>query len=285
MLAASHHRIVTELIETREAQIRKERESVAFLEAEVEKRSAQLRQALHQAELASEAKSSFLANMSHEIRTPMTAILGYAELLLDEGSDAQDVRDHAAVIKTNGEHLLQILNDILDLSKIEANRVVMESLIVDLPRLVEEVVMTLELRAREKGIDLVADLAPDAPETIITDPTKLRQILVNLVSNAVKFTEAGEVRIAVRPVPREDGLWIAFEVRDTGIGMSEEQLGRLFQPFTQADSTMTRRFGGTGLGLCISKNLAVILGGDITVASVPGKGSTFQLTMRAHDMR
>jgi signal transduction histidine kinase len=285
VLTASHQRIVAELIEAREAQIRKERESVAFLEAEVQKRSAQLREALQRAELASEAKSSFLANMSHEIRTPMTAILGYADLLSDDSVEPADVRDHAAIIKTNGEHLLQVLNDILDLSKIEANRVVVESLIVDLPRLVEEVVLTLELRARGKEIALEADIAEDAPETIVTDPTKLRQILVNLVSNAVKFTEKGEVRIRVRPEPRADGLWLAFEVTDTGIGMSPEQVARLFQPFTQADSSTTRRFGGTGLGLCISKNLAVILGGDITVTSAPETGSTFRLVIRAHDMR
>jgi signal transduction histidine kinase len=258
---------------------------VAFLEAVVQTRSAQLREAPHRAELASEAKSSFLANMSHEIRTPMTAILGYADLLSDDSVEPADVRDHAAIIKTNGEHLLQVLNDILDLSKIEANRVVVESLIVDLPRLVEEVVLTLELRARGKGIALEADIAEDAPETIVTDPTKLRQILVNLVSNAVKFTEKGEVRIRVRPEPRADGLWLAFEVTDTGIGMSPEQVARLFQPFTQADSSTTRRFGGTGLGLCISKNLAVILGGDITVTSAPETGSTFRLVIRAHDMR
>ncbi len=282
VFTASHQRIVAELIETREKQIRKERESVAILEAEVEKRSAELRQALRQAELASEAKGSFLANMSHEIRTPMTAILGYADLLLDAAVELEDVRDHARIIRTNGEHLLQILNDILDLSKIEANRTVVETLLVDLHQLVDDVVRTLDLRAREKGIRLVAQVAPDAPDTIVTDPTKLRQILVNLVSNAVKFTESGEVRIVAKSVPHDEGAMLELEVSDTGIGMTEEQIARLFQPFTQADSTTTRRFGGTGLGLCISKNLAVILGGDITVVSAPGNGSRFSLTVRAH---
>jgi signal transduction histidine kinase len=278
MLIDSHHRIVAELIETRERQVRKERESVAVLEAEVEKRSEQLRLALRQTQLASEAKGAFLANVSHEIRTPMTAVLGYAELLLEGDATPQEVIEYARTIRRNGEHLLQILNDILDISKIEANKISVERIESDPRRIVDDAVCALQLRAEERGIAIEMEFAGNVPALIHTDPTRLRQVLVNLIANAVKFTEAGSVRICSR-YSTSGGGRLEIDVIDTGIGMSEEQVARLFQPFGQADSSTTRRFGGTGLGLCISKNLAELMGGTLTVTSIPGAGSTFHVTV------
>ena len=278
MLTESHHRIVAELIETREEQIRKEREYVAVLEAEVEKRSEQLRLALRQSQLASEAKGAFLANISHEIRTPMTAVLGYTELLLEGDATAAEVIEYARTIRRNGEHLLQILNDILDISKIEANKISVERIECDPRSVVDDAVCALRLRAGERGIAIETEFADNVPALVHTDPTRLRQVLVNLIGNAVKFTETGSVRVCSRYSFQDDGR-LEIDVVDTGIGMSEEQVARLFQPFAQADSSTTRRFGGTGLGLCISKNLAELLGGTLTVTSIPGAGSTFHVSV------
>ncbi len=236
---------------------------------------AQLREA-RRANAATRAKSDFLANMSHEIRTPMTAILGYADLLLDSGADADVCRAHIGTIRRNGEHLLAVINDILDLSKIEAGRMEIESIPTRLARLLAEVDALMQVPAAHKSIALRCELASEFPETVITDPLRLRQILVNLVGNAVKFTDAGEVRVSAAM----DGEMLRVSVRDTGVGMTPEQIGRLFAAFTQADTSMTRRFGGTGLGLTISKNLAQQLGGDIKVTSEPGRGSEFVLTVR-----
>ena len=279
MFTGSHHRIVAELIETREEQIRKEREYVAVLEAEVEKRSEQLRLALRQTQLASEAKGAFLANISHEIRTPMTAVLGYTELLLEGDATPAEVIEYARTIRRNGEHLLQVLNDILDISKIEANKISIEKLECDPRRIVDDAVCALQLRAEERGIVLTTEFAGDVPAVIHTDPTRLRQVLVNLIGNAVKLTETGSVRICSRHQSSAAGTFLEIDVVDTGIGMSEEQVARLFQPFSQADSSTTRRFGGTGFGLCISKNLTELLGGTLTVRSVPGAGSTFHVSV------
>jgi PAS domain S-box-containing protein len=231
------------------------------------------------AEAASRAKSEFLANMSHEIRTPMTAILGFAEVLA-ETPQGEDALELAGIIKRNGQHLLGLINDILDLSKIEAGKQSIDLLACSPRHIVEDVISMMKLRAEAKGLALTLEYDGPIPDTIHTDPTRLRQILVNLIGNAVKFTEQGSVRVVVRQqvaTSREIGL--CCDVIDTGIGMSADQMHMLFQPFSQADSSARRRFGGTGLGLAISKRLAVMLGGDIIVSSAPGKGSTFRVTI------
>ena len=236
----------------------------------------ELIQTSHAAEAANRAKSEFLANMSHEIRTPMTAILGYADLMLDENV-GRTTREHVVVIKRNSEHLLGLISGILDLSKIEAEKLQIEPTRCSPAQLVAEVASLMRPQAAAKQLALKTELAPSLPETVLTDPLRLRQILVNLVGNAIKFTDQGEVRLAVRLNADSGRLSLCFDVTDTGIGMNEEQIGKLFKPFSQVDSSSTRKFGGTGLGLCISKNLAEALGGSIEVRSQPGKGSTFSL--------
>jgi signal transduction histidine kinase/CheY-like chemotaxis protein len=238
----------------------------------------ELRIAKASAEAASRAKSEFLANMSHEIRTPMTAILGYADIMLNENV-GRATRENAAIIKRNGEHLLKVIGDILDLSKIEAGKVQIERTRYSPVRLAAEVASATRPQAAAKQLTLRTDLAGSLPETVLTDPLRLRQVLVNLVGNAIKFTDQGEVCLAVRTSVEGGRPRLCFDVIDTGIGMSEEQLGKLFQPFSQVDVSSTRRFGGAGLGLCISKHLAVALGGDIGVCSKPGEGSVFTVTV------
>jgi PAS domain S-box-containing protein len=238
-----------------------------------------LQEAKEQADAATRTKSEFLANMSHEIRTPMTAILGHAELLRDRDHEPDVVRA-LDVIERQGRHLLVILNDILDLSKIEAGRLRTERLAVSLPALLDDVVRLMQPRAAAKGLELSLRARGPVPCTISSDPTRLRQILTNLVGNALKFTELGSVRIEVECPPASgDERPLAIAVVDTGIGMNAEQTERLFTPFSQADSSTTRRFGGTGLGLVISQRLAGILGGRIDVQSRPGSGTTFRLTI------
>ncbi|MGQ9762080.1 MAG: PAS domain S-box protein [Thermogutta sp.] len=234
-----------------------------------------------QAEAATKAKSEFLANMSHEIRTPMTAILGYAEILLDELKEAGARPDHLQALRTiqrNGNYLLELINDILDLSKIEAGRLEIERKPVDLPQLLDDVVALMRVRAESKQIPLTLQYAGHIPKTIQSDPTRLKQILINLVGNAIKFTETGEVRLNVRlTADCQDSRKLQIDVIDSGIGISPEKIQQIFQPFTQGDSSTTRKYGGTGLGLTISQRLAELLGGTITVMSQPGKGSTFSL--------
>lgn len=240
-----------------------------------------LKQAQVLAESASRSKSEFLANMSHEIRTPMTAILGYADLLAEErerGFESASTLECISTIKRNGEHLLSIINDILDISKIEADKMTAELLQVSPVQLVEEVVELMQVKSNSKRLRLTRQFDDDIPEIIITDPTRLRQILVNLVGNAIKFTEAGSVTIVVR-MHDENPEQICFDVIDTGIGIGDEQLTKLFQSFEQGDSSMTRKFGGTGLGLRISKRLAVMLGGDITAACSVNGGCVFTATI------
>jgi PAS domain S-box-containing protein len=245
----------------------------------------ELRRARDLAEAASRAKSEFLANMSHEIRTPMTAILGYADLLSEEsgaGLDQRARRLYGQTIRRNGEHLLSILNDILDLSKIEAGKMTIETRPVQPEQLVHEVMSLMHVQASGKGLSLSAEFDSPVPRTIASDPVRLRQILVNLVGNAVKFTEQGGVTLRVS-MDETDQSSMKIAVRDTGIGMSDEQIGRLFQAFEQADASTTRRFGGTGLGLRISGRLAEMLGGGISVQSEPGRGSEFTLRVRVGD--
>jgi signal transduction histidine kinase/CheY-like chemotaxis protein/HPt (histidine-containing phosphotransfer) domain-containing protein len=234
------------------------------------------------AEGANRSKSEFLANMSHEIRTPMAAIIGYADLMLDPTrGDAQRQGDIQS-IRRNGQHLLSVINDVLDLSKIEAGGMTVERIETDLPRLAAEAVSMTRPGAIEKGLTLRLAFDTPVPRFGLTDPLRLRQVLVNLIGNAVKFTPAGgvvTVRVACDgPDPADAG--VRFLVQDTGIGMTDAELGRLFRPFVQADSSTTRRFGGTGLGLTISRQLVRLLGGDVTVRSRPGEGSTFTVAVR-----
>jgi signal transduction histidine kinase/CheY-like chemotaxis protein len=233
------------------------------------------------AEDASRAKSEFLANMSHEIRTPMTAILGYADLMLDPQQSAEDRAASLRTVRANGEHLLAVINDILDLSKIESGNMTAEFIPCSPDHILDEVVTLIEPRAHQKGLDLQVVREGPIPPAISTDPTRLRQILVNLVGNAIKFTDHGEVRITVRSAPDDHQPRLEFEVSDTGIGLTEEQVARLFRPFTQADQTTTRRFGGTGLGLTISRRLAVMLGGDISVNCRINGGCAFTVSIAA----
>ncbi|MCY2993575.1 MAG: ATP-binding protein [Planctomycetota bacterium] len=221
------------------------------------------------------AKSAFLANMSHEIRTPMTAILGYAELLLNEhvGHASQE---HLAVIKRNGELLLGLINDILDLSKVEAGKLQLAPIRCSPGKLVAEVVAFLRVRAAEKQLQLRAEVTGPLPATVLTDPLRLRQVLINLLGNAIKFTDHGEIRLTVRFTRDGGPPRLRFDVTDTGIGMNAEQVGQLFQPFTQVDGSATRKFGGTGLGLCISKHLAQALGGRPRSTFRTGPGQHLQ---------
>ena len=238
----------------------------------------QLEAATQTAEAANQSKSEFLANMSHEIRTPMTAILGYTDELIGASGGRKSALDSLDVIKRNGEHLLQIISDILDISKIEAGKLELERIRCSPVKVVADVKSLMRGRAEVAGLALALEFDGAVPERIETDPTRLRQILINLVGNAIKFTETGSVRLRARLVDDDKpGSAMQFEVIDTGIGMSPEQVAHLFEPFTQADTSTTRRFGGTGLGLTISKRLANMLGGDITLASEPGKGSTFSV--------
>jgi PAS domain S-box-containing protein len=230
------------------------------------------------AEAANRAKSELLANMSHEIRTPMTAILGYADLLLDMHQSPSDRLNCVQTIQRNGEHLLRVINDILDISKIEAGKMAVEQIECSAAQIVEDVFSLMHVRAHSKGVTLGVDYRFPIPRAVRTDPVRLRQILMNLVGNAIKFTDEGGVMLRVR-LDRSPPARLVFEVADTGIGLTADQIARLFSPFTQADSSMARRYGGTGLGLTISKRLAALLGGDITVASAPGRGSTFTVTI------
>ncbi|MBX3376172.1 MAG: PAS domain-containing protein [Phycisphaeraceae bacterium] len=232
------------------------------------------------AESANRAKSEFLANMSHEIRTPMTAILGYADLLSDCSEEERET--YIDTIKRNSDHLLSIINDILDVSKIEAGKMTVESVPVDPALVLGDIASLMAVKARARGISFSLEHDTPLPPTIRTDPVRLRQILLNLVGNAIKFTEIGgiTVRAAFEP-DAPAGPRLRLTISDTGIGMTREQVDRLFAAFQQADSSTTRRFGGSGLGLRISRSLANLLGGDISVSSQPGRGSTFTVTIAA----
>jgi signal transduction histidine kinase/CheY-like chemotaxis protein/HPt (histidine-containing phosphotransfer) domain-containing protein len=247
------------------------------LEDRVAVRTSEFLVAKDAAEAASRAKSDFLANMSHEIRTPMTAILGYSDLLLQQDVTKSEREDFVEIIHRNGDHLLGIINDILDISKIEAGRMTVEQIPCSPHQLANEAISLVRARAIAKNLFLQIEYRGPIPETIYTDPTRLRQVLINLLGNAVKFTELGGVRLVVCLLdpPETPNPHIGFEVIDTGVGMKLEQWASIFQPFTQADTSTTRRFGGTGLGLAISKRLAQMLGGDITGTSAVGKGSSF----------
>ena len=266
---------------------------------EVKRREAELRDSRDLAEAGDRAKSQFLATMSHEVRTPLNGIVGFTNLLLDTQLSPEQ-RDYVQTIHSSGEALIQLTGDILDFARIESGKLKLDPVPCDPRECVEEVLDLHATRAAEKRIELLHRVATDVPGTILADSGRLRQVLVNLVGNAVKFTERGEVEVTVRVLPPEPGAkakglcTVEFAVRDTGIGIAPEQQAKLFRPFSQGDESSTRRYGGTGLGLAISRNLVRLMEGDIRFTSTPGQGSTFSFTMQAaigtpppqtHDLR
>jgi signal transduction histidine kinase/ActR/RegA family two-component response regulator len=263
---------------------------VSVLEASLSDRARQyqvrdlvkeLKSAKEDAERANKIKSEFLANMSHEIRTPLGAVLGFSELILEAELTAEDRSTYGRAIVRNGKHLLALVNDILDLAKVEAGKIEVEEIETSLQEIISEVVSAVHHSAEKRNVRLVVESAPLLPSFISTDPLRLKQILTNIVGNAVKFTENGLVKIQIMPErDAVDKPLLSFLVTDSGLGISEEQQAKLFRPFVQADSSTTRAYGGTGLGLVLSRTLSRALGGDLVlIRSQPNQGSTFKVTV------
>ena len=279
-LSGMHVAVVQDITQRKRAE-RELRELNASLEQRVAQRTQELSEAKEVAEAATRAKSEFLANMSHEIRTPMNAILGMTDLALRSDPSPRQ-QDYLSKARSAAKSLLGIIDDILDFSKIEAGKLEMEETNFLLTDVLDKVTTIVALKAQEKGLEFLLNTAPDVPQSLVGDPLRLRQVLINLCNNAIKFTDSGEiVVVAVKQLTLADGYaTLYFSVRDTGIGMSEEQLAKLFQPFSQADASSTRKYGGTGLGLAICKQLVGLMGGEIGARSQSGIGSDFYFTVR-----
>ena len=273
MRAAARHRAALERTnEIVEAEVKSRTDDLVL-------QAKELKISRERALAADRSKSEFLANMSHEIRTPMTAILGFTDLLLEKVEEKESV-EAVRTVKHNGEYLMNLINDILDLSKIEAGKIEKEEIDCSVLEVVSDVVSLMRVRAAAKGFPLDVRFDGPIPEKIQSDPTRLRQILINIVGNAIKFTETGSVQIVTRLLNNtEEEPKLQFEIIDSGIGIPEHSIEKLFSAFTQADNSTTRQFGGTGLGLTISKRLVELLGGDISIESNVGKGSTFSVTV------